>query len=356
MASISKRCLNGLINSIICVFDFINRRKHFLDKKNPRILVVSTTALGDSLWATPVLRAIKEQLPQCYLAVLTGPLGAQVFQGNPYIDDLYLYRRGIFKLWFQLYKKQFQAVLIFHASQRIIFPLVRLLRTSVIAGLKGQMKELDAFATHLYLRDDNHAVDYRFRLASTIGVHKTNDSCFLSIEDQDRLWADDYIKSFGDTLVIGIHPGASKNDRQWPEDRFVALGQWLCQHPKVHVIVSGGTNEQQLCTRIASQIPRATIFYGQTLHKFAALIEKMSLFICNDTGPIHLAAMSVSPIIGLYRAKRIIPYCRPYRERGISILTPPGDSEDIKMISQVVVQEAIKKLRSERCSEFYYFH
>ena len=55
------------------------------NKNEPRILVVSTTGLGDSLWGTPSIRAIKNKYPKSYLALLTSSIGKEIFTNNPYI-------------------------------------------------------------------------------------------------------------------------------------------------------------------------------------------------------------------------------------------------------------------------------
>ena len=55
----------------------------------PRILVVSTTGVGDSLWGSPAIRALRKKHPQGYIALLTSPIGKQLFQNNPYLDEIF---------------------------------------------------------------------------------------------------------------------------------------------------------------------------------------------------------------------------------------------------------------------------
>ncbi|MDE3048028.1 MAG: hypothetical protein KGI83_06740, partial [Verrucomicrobiota bacterium] len=109
-------------------------------KKN-HILVVATTALGDTLWATPAIESIRASLPDCFLAVLTSPVGMQVLKHNPHIDKLFLLKeplsRHCFSLWRQLIKEKFDTVLLFHASQRLTLPLCSLLGAQTLVGTAG---------------------------------------------------------------------------------------------------------------------------------------------------------------------------------------------------------------------------
>src|SRR5476651_2674765 len=70
---------------------FITFAKPFIrTNTGERFLIVSTTGLGDTLWGTPAIRALRESYPNAYISVLTTPLGKQVLQGNPHIDEIFV--------------------------------------------------------------------------------------------------------------------------------------------------------------------------------------------------------------------------------------------------------------------------
>jgi len=103
----------------------------FVPKKGPgteigkRVLIVSTTALGDTLWATPAIRALKKKGHD--IAVLTSPIGSQVLKNNPHIDTLFVADKRVSLKAPNLIKKlrslSVDSVLFFHVSQRLIFPI-----------------------------------------------------------------------------------------------------------------------------------------------------------------------------------------------------------------------------------------
>jgi len=341
----------------VALFDFFAGKKTYpLHKSAPRILIISTTALGDTLWATPILKAIKQQHPKSFVGVLTSPMGKQVLAGNKHIDRLWVLRPlGIlaYPIWRQCLKQRFEAVLIFHASQRVAFLLARCIRASIIAGMAGKMKDLDWIANihYPFNKDHLHAVQCRFQLAKSIGIEPIKSPCELPISKQDQNRAAEYLKSLQlpqDTLLVGLHPGASKLDKQWPEEKFIALGQWLCQNPKVHIIVTGGPGEEYLTSKIAKALPRATALQGQlSIHALTALLGKMSVFIANDTGPIHLAALNITPIVGIYGVSEHIEHSYPYRNHHVTLIETPlsnataKDPRGVKCISLMDVKKAV---------------
>src|SRR5579872_5467935 len=114
-------------------------------------LIVSTTGLGDTLWATPAIRALRHSYPDAYLALLTTPLGFDVLHNNPHIDEFYIWKKphffSFFSLLFSLRKKNIEKIFIFHASQRAIFPLCALIQAPEIIGTEGINKGLDFILT-----------------------------------------------------------------------------------------------------------------------------------------------------------------------------------------------------------------
>ena len=56
-----------------------------------RFLVVSTTGMGDSLWGTPALRALKKSFPDANVHFLVNSHWKELFVGNPNIDRIFTY-------------------------------------------------------------------------------------------------------------------------------------------------------------------------------------------------------------------------------------------------------------------------
>src|SRR5690606_38871830 len=126
-------------------------KQNKIDFNSLRILVLSTTGLGDSLWATPAFEKIKQKYPTSHLAVITTGLGGQVFFNNPHINQIFflenLFSFKCFKLWNKLRKNRFQIVFQFHSSQRYALPLCSTIGAEKIVGTQGSSKGLDSIFT-----------------------------------------------------------------------------------------------------------------------------------------------------------------------------------------------------------------
>jgi ADP-heptose:LPS heptosyltransferase len=302
------RWKNILLEWILSFFISSKKKENLLDPTHPRILIVSTTALGDTLWATPAIKAIKKRFPQSYCALLSQKVGFEIFKNNPFLDDCFFFEEPLtysfFSLLFKLRSKKFQALVVFHASQRLIFPLCALLGSEKRIAFRGKNKGLDAFFNHLISEKKIHEMEKRALLLETLDVPCEDLELlfFPTLEEEERI--QQFLKekkiSQEKPLLI-LHPGATDAYRKWPEECYIELGNKLLQHLDCHLLISGGKKEQKLLQYIGSKIPGSfSLFPPLPLRDFAALLKKSQLLITNDTGPMHLSLAVKTKTLALF--------------------------------------------------------
>ncbi len=286
-------------------------RKHLPSEKR-RILIVSTTALGDTLWATPSIESLRKSFPDAYLCVLTSPIGLEVFKTNPWIDKMYLFEK-ILPLWRKLYQERFDTILIFHTSQRIVLPLCSLLGASRIIGTSGLHKGLDTLLTDPMAPLLEHEILRRLRMVEKIGgkIYTEELSFHPAIKHPPmQKW-------------IALHPGSKDRFKRWPSRHFVEVGKILSEEMNYQILITGTKNELPLMKEIASQIPKSTLLnVNLSLHEFAGLLNEVDCLISNDTGPVHLAFALKIPVIAIYGPTNP-NLCGPHRAKNAIVLSKP---------------------------------
>jgi len=280
------------------------------DESQKRILVLATTALGDTLWATPALESLCKSFPGCYLAVLTSPIGMQILKANPHVDKLYLLEKPLLPKFFGLRNllvaDQFDTVLLFHSSQRLALPLAATIGALRIVGTTGINKGLDSLLTDPLPQTKEHEILRRLRMVERIGGAIHSESLSLYLQPEERL-----MKREG--RWVALHPGSKDEFKRWPEKNFAEVGRALREKLGCAILITGTREEEELMRRTAAQIPGAQIAPSNLpFRSFAALLEQMDLLICNDTGPFHVACALGKPVIGLYAATDPL-LCGPHR-------------------------------------------
>ena len=110
--------------------------------------------------------------------------------------------------------------------------------------------------------------------------------------------------------VVVINPNTSPDlapeVRKWPEERYSALARAILdEHDDTFVVFIGSKSERSYVGSIVKDVdhPRAISIAGElTLRQLLALFSIADLFVTNDSGPMHLACLVDTPIVGLFFA------------------------------------------------------
>jgi ADP-heptose:LPS heptosyltransferase len=282
-------------------------KKNYADK-GYHFLVVSTTALGDSLWATPAIRSLKKTYPLSQLSVFTSPTGFSVLKENPHVDRFFTLKKPYFlsllKIYLKAKKHPIDTVFILHTSQRMILPFCSMLCPKEIIGNEGMHKGLDSLLTKKIPASFEHEIDRRLGLVQSIGAKADNHNLEILIPSLCHEEAISILqkKSISNNkILIGLHPGSKDRFKRWPEKCFIKLGQLLKEQLDCQILITAGPTEKTLAKWIADRIPDA-IYLHEDMHiqSFAALIQRCHLFITNDTGPMHLSFAVQTPTVALF--------------------------------------------------------
>jgi ADP-heptose:LPS heptosyltransferase len=326
----------------------------------PRILVVSTTALGDTLWATPVLSAIKSHFPESFVGIMATPQSTELLAHHPSLDAFFPFRDrstpDCFRMYGQLRKAKFQTVLVFHATWRPVFALSKMTGASRILGFQGAHKGLDHLLTErIPKRPDLHGVDHRFELAARLGVTRPEHPRIeLPLGREDHEAAVRYLATFAPRdhrPLVGFQPGANHSSRRWPLARFVSVARNLMERHNATVLVNGSPRERPMTEAFLRAVPNAiSIDETVALRTAAAIIGRCRMFVTNDTGPMHIATALGVPTVCVFGAgtPESLPYHHPHVETLVSdgSSATSDDPRNLLTIEPPEVIDAVNRLWS----------
>ncbi|MFH1772401.1 MAG: lipopolysaccharide heptosyltransferase II [Candidatus Omnitrophota bacterium] len=266
-----------------------------------RILIVSINWLGDAIMTTPVFKALKDRIPDAYVAVMAHNRVLDVYSENPYIDEIIAFdektsQKGLIaKLRFISLLKhyKFDTVFLLHRSLTRAF-------ICFLAGIKrrvGYCRGKTNFLITDCVKADKkilHRQDYYLSLFEKAGVKIENTAYQFFVSEQNKIKANallENIKSKHST-IIGIHPSANWNLKRWPTEKFAELTDRLVDKFNYSIVIIGSKADAGTCDYVAdSTLNKALNLCGKTnLKELAAVIGNFDLFISNDSGPAHLAS------------------------------------------------------------------
>lgn len=298
---------NILLNALTIIYRWMGRRRSPSHERE-RFLIVSTTGLGDTLWATPAIRALRLKYPRSYIGVLTSGIGKQILEHNPHIDEIFtvgdpaLY--SLFRHYRKLKKRDIDTALIFHTSQRPMLPYCTLIGATEMFATENLNKGFDHLLSHKLAKRHQHEITRRLEIVAAAGATDAGLQMEFFLSSADELAADELIAGWEIPPflpIIGLHPGAKDKFKQWHPEGFAAVGQRLYETTGCQIVITGNGEEKDLVDSLAAKIPHAIPLAGKLpLRTSAALIKRMKVMVTNDTGPMHVAFAMHTPTVVLF--------------------------------------------------------
>jgi heptosyltransferase-2 len=280
----------------------------------PKLLILETGLIGELLVITPVLRAIGRAYPEADVTVVVRPGSAPVLVGNPYVKKLLPLvgkeRKGFFgvmRLASWVRSRDFDAALVLHTSFRSAL-ITLMAAVPVRAGTTDEGRGF--LLTHKKQRDkDAYEVDEHLAVLELIGVPSAGRELEMFLTDEERATAGRLLEhAFAHAPgavaeprpLVGLHPGASRQNRRWPLRHFVELANRLEREAGATPVFFFGPREGDLAhgvtelrERDGKDVP-AMVRPGN-IRELAAAFERMDAVVTNNTGPMHVAAAMRTP-------------------------------------------------------------
>lgn len=305
----------------------------------PKILVIRGGAIGDFLLTLPAISLLREAFPQARLEILGYEHIVSLATSGGYADAArsieYSAMAGFFNPKADLdpelsaYFASFQQIVSylydpdgFFAGNLRRCGVKNLIEASPKVDVEGDhatrqlARPLESLALYL-----DHHVDARLRPAE---AHQTAAAATLQTLGGGAV---------GRPLVA-IHPGSGGERKNWPPERWEALGRWLFRLPeevRPCVLLVGG--ESDVATLAALQTTwkeelqtggHLIVAANQPLPELAALLSRCRLFVGHDSGISHLAAAVGVPCVCLFGPTDPDIWAPPQKE--VVVLRSPDET------------------------------
>jgi heptosyltransferase-2 len=292
-----------------------------------RVLVVRLDEIGDVVLTTPFLRELRANLPNASITLLVKPDIRNLVELCPYVSEVITYQPPASKYWRSIQAtslakrlarshflaKEFDIAIVPRWDADSYYASM----VSYLSGAKSRVTYsehvaqekrrsnvgLDRLFTHvLNLAEQKHEVERNLDLIHFLRGDVGDDQLEVWIGEKDEVFADEFLKAHGvgpNDCVVAMAIGARYPRRVWPLGRYVELGSWFKRSFDGFIVVVGNEDEQHLGEEMSRVLGKRVINSAgkTTLRQATALLKRSSLFVGNDTGPMHLAAAVNCPVI-----------------------------------------------------------
>lgn len=319
-----------------------------LDLNNKKILLVRNDNIGDAVLSTPVLQAIKEQYPSCFVGVLCAGYSKEAFLENPYIDRLFVYEKakhhkgilaklaawlGHVKTMLDIRGEKFDyAVGLRSSFSRSNAALVGWsgAKTKIVRlPQKKDMAHFDAFIDEAV--EGKHEVQNTFYCLKHFGAEDRNYRPYVKIaqEVEDSVLCRLKESDFESGKYVVFHISSRLPVNRWTIDKFLRLASFISVYSGFKVAVTAapksveeGEAKELFCSE------RIKYFETASLVQLGALCKHSKCFVSLDGGAMHYGAVFAPAVVAIF-GKTPIAVWKPYHEKAVVLASESKIADDI---------------------------
>jgi ADP-heptose:LPS heptosyltransferase len=265
-------------------------------------LVRPQNQLGDLLLNVPAIRCIRERFPRAHLTLVVGRQNASAVMGQPWADEIRVVdtRNALGLLGDSLRPGR-------RPDLAIYFTTVSYSKSGAYRTRATRARERVGFDPGHYGERDRAALTRAVPFPGR-PLHQSEVSLVLARAvgaaaeppPPPTYIPDPALVERAPRGVAYLHPGAGKVKNRWPADRFAAVARELLARGVDVAWIEGPQDEG--CVGAANRAlgKGLPVVRDESIPMLAARFAAARVYVGNDTGPLHLAAATGCPSVGIY--------------------------------------------------------
>ncbi len=270
--------------------------------------------IGDVILTLPSLQSLRRAYPKARITAVVNPPSDELLLGHPAINTVLSLPSGTesgfwrrVKFARSLQKYQFDVGIVFPNSFGSAF-LLSLTGAKYRLGYNTDGRDIlltHPITTTTHLKKSQYRVEYYFKIFSPLRMDVPDTVFSPVVKQEGDLSVREALLNIGldeDEEFITLHPGTSKVERSWHVERFGILCQKIFKADGKKLVLLGTKSEENMLNRIKDYCPpgKVKVTPPMNLRVLAGVLKKSRIFIGNDSGMMHLAAMVGTPIVGIF--------------------------------------------------------
>ena len=273
------------------------------------------SAIGDTILTLPVACALRKTFPDAHLTWVVEKKSSPVVVGHPDLNEVIVVERGWYVKPRQIasLRRKLKPLRVDTAidCQSVTKSAMACLLSGakIRIGLTGEHgSELSPLLNNVLIDPiHSHLADRSLELLAPLDILNPAVEWNFPVAESDRMFVPDALRPLGiDGPFNVINPGAGWDSRLWEMKRYSDVARHLgLEHDLPTVVIWGGSREHDWAQEIvrrsrghAALAPRTTI--GRAI----AIIERATMFVSSDTGPLHMAVAVGTPSVALHGPTR----------------------------------------------------
>ena len=260
-----------------------------------KILVIRFSSMGDIIYTTPVVRCLKEQLPNAGVHFLTKPAFKYIYDNNPYADEVLLLKPRLADTINDIKAGGYDYIIDLHNNLRTT---IIKLRTGIRSSTykKQTIRKWLSLKLNLKLVPPTHLVDRYMQTVKFLGVKNDEQPIDYYLSGDYKLTS--LLPATHQQAYVAFIIGATHFTKRMPNYKIINI----CRELNYPVVLLGGNdvkaNGEEVAAALGEKVYNACGI--KTLNESVYLVSQAASIIGFDTGLTHIAEAFKKPIASVW--------------------------------------------------------
>lgn len=284
-------------------------------EKINKILLIKLRAIGDVVLSTIVLKNLREYFPDAEIDFLTESYCRDVIQDNNLIDEVITLNKKVMTQLNVFEKISYNVSFlktILNKEYDLVFDFFGNPRSALLTFISGARYRIGynyrirkfAYNTVIKSRAATiHEAEWHLDALKACKIPIVSHKLSFQLTKSDHKFAQDFWQAndLFSKSVFAVNFSGGWMAKRWPLDHFAKLAEELIKAYKATILIIWGPGEEELAMTLQKKINHPILLIPHTnLKQLGAILNKCTMMITTDSGPMHIAAALETPCVAIF--------------------------------------------------------
>ena len=257
-----------------------------------KILIIGMNYIGDTIFITPLIRAIKKHYKDCIIDIVNGKRGIDILKENPHINKIIIREENTLENLLEKLKKEnydigFAATTAFYGAS-ILYKA----KIPIRAGVSSELRGIFLNKKTSWKKHKRHIVDTILSILKPMNIETDGIKTELFLTEEENNFGIEKMKNYKNCLLV--HGGATRISKRYNAENFAELIEMFYKKIQVPIILIGSASKEDIefANKMKSKLGNIItedLTAKLSIRELMAVIKNSYALIGGDSAPLHIA-------------------------------------------------------------------
>lgn len=251
-----------------------------------KILIIGMNYIGDTIFITPLIRAVKKHYKDSIIEIVNGEKGIDILKENPHINKVIIRDENTLEnIKKENYDIGFSATTAFYGAS-----LLYKAKIPIRVGVNSEFRGILLNKKTSWKKHKRHIVDTILSILKPMNIEPDGINTELFLSEEENRFGIEKMKNYKNALIV--HGGATRISKRYNADNFSKLIEIFYKQIQVPIILIGSKEDIDFANKMKERlgnIIKEDWTAKLSIRELIAVVKNSYALIGGDSAPLHIA-------------------------------------------------------------------